>query len=615
MDDDAINPGDVFLGRYRIRAILGRSRGLLVEAEHTEIEQRVVLRILPASKLDAVKLARFRRETRTLAKLESEHVARILDVGKMPDGGVYFARQFLEGMDLAAYVKAHNPLPLAEAVQLVLQAAEAVSEAHARRVIVRNLDPSHLFVAERVGRSPAIKVIDFGTAKWLRDGEGSGSDATPTTPVAVSPFAAPEVVARSNVVDERVDVYSLGAVLFFVLTGRPPFVGDLPHLLAAIARDPVVPVTQLRRDLPRALDPIVDWALAKTASGRFITVAAFAETIGRFAGIEGQALVQRIVTLTAARAAAKKAASAGIELSPEDLVTDETGLAQGDVQPDDCDSEENEPTRAAPLPARNVAEAPLTLTVGLTPAFVPAPATYRGAWERWTAPAANASTDVAASGAESVPALGTRPPSRPMYAGAAADIDAFPSQELRETVLAASPSKPQAPHAAEVATVGGPAPATPAVDAPPWQEKRTDKPQRIALAVVLGLVALLAVVAVGLVVLRPAAPTTDSMPDGAPRDTAAAGSTTPRPTSIPPRASIALASPADEGGTLVAVAVGGSCAFAVDGQPRGEASTLRLSVPPGTHQVTCAAGNGKPRSTRVSVAAGTTAVATFRLTP
>ena len=163
MRSDEIRPGDLVAGKYRVRAILSRSRGMLVEAFHTEFDQRVVIRILSPAMCDAKEIERFRREARTLAKLESEHVARIFDVGTEAEGAFYFVRQYLEGQDLAAHLKKRGRLPLPEAVLYVLQAAEAMAETHSHQIILREMQPQHLFLTQRLGSS-LVKVIDFGTA-------------------------------------------------------------------------------------------------------------------------------------------------------------------------------------------------------------------------------------------------------------------------------------------------------------------------------------------------------------------------------------------------------------------------------------------------------------------
>ncbi|MEZ4302387.1 MAG: serine/threonine-protein kinase, partial [Polyangiaceae bacterium] len=233
---------------------------MLVEAFHTEFDQRVVIRILSPAMCDAKEIERFRREARTLAKLESEHVARIFDVGTESDGTFYFVRQYLEGQDLAAYLKKRGRLPLHEAVLYVLQAAEAMAETHSHQIILREMQPQHLFLTQRLGTS-LIKVVDFGTAKLLRDAAppGAGGELTATTMFGLSPYSSPELVRKAKNVDVRTDIWSLGAILFELLAGKPPFSGEMAALMLAITKDDPVPLSQLRPDLPRELDQIIGW--------------------------------------------------------------------------------------------------------------------------------------------------------------------------------------------------------------------------------------------------------------------------------------------------------------------------------------------------------------------
>src|SRR5262249_15838076 len=149
--------------------------------------------------VDDKEVDRFRREARVLAKLESEHVARIVDVGKTQDGAFYFARQYLEGQDLATYLKQRGPLPFQEAVQYVLQAAEPVSETHTHNIILRELQPSHLFLTQRLG-TQQVKIIDFGTAKLMREAAapGVGGELTATSMFGLSSYSSPELVRKAQ---------------------------------------------------------------------------------------------------------------------------------------------------------------------------------------------------------------------------------------------------------------------------------------------------------------------------------------------------------------------------------------------------------------------------------
>jgi serine/threonine-protein kinase len=237
MRPDAIKPGDILGGKYRVCAILGRSRGLLIEALHIEFGQRVVIRAFPPALLDEKEVELFRREARLLAKLESEHAARILDVGTLPDGTFYFARQYFEGMDLAAYIARRGAIPLQEAVLMILQACEAVAETHVHDILLRELEPSHLFVTRRLGGSAQLKLVDFGTAKLMRGATAptAGGEMTKTAVCGLSCYASPELIRSASHLDARADIWSLGAIFYQMLAGRPPFDGNLATLILKVS--------------------------------------------------------------------------------------------------------------------------------------------------------------------------------------------------------------------------------------------------------------------------------------------------------------------------------------------------------------------------------------------
>ncbi len=346
MRSDAIKPGDVIAGKYRVRAIMSRSRGFLVEAFHTEFDQRVAIRILSPHIVDEKEVERFRREARTLAKLESEHVARILDVGQTQDGAFFFARQYLEGQDLGSFLKQRGALPLAEAVLYILQAAEAVAETHVHSIILRELQPAHLFLTQRIG-GQQVKIIDFGTAKLMRDAAAptAGGELTATSMFGLSCYSSPELVRKAQHVDVRTDVWSLGAILYQLLTARPPFAGEMAALMLAITRDEPVPVTRYRRDLPQDIDKIINWALAKDPDGRFANVHGFAHALTPFASPEGQLLVQRIGQITAAGKQRRQAAPA-----PSAVDRDHPITIDGSELVDDEDADPRTAYRAPDAP-------------------------------------------------------------------------------------------------------------------------------------------------------------------------------------------------------------------------------------------------------------------------
>jgi serine/threonine-protein kinase len=678
MRSDAIKPGDVIAGKYRVRAILSRSRGFLVEAFHTEFDQRVAIRVLSPALVDDKEVERFRREARTLAKLESEHVARIVDVGKTQDGAFFFARQYLEGQDLAATLKQRGALPLNEAVLYVLQAAEAVAECHANSILLRELQPSHLFLTQRLGGSPQIKVIDFGTAKLMREAAAptAGGELTATSMFGLSCYSSPELVRKAQHVDQRTDVWSLGAILYQLLTARPPFEGEMAALMLAITRDEPVPVTRYRRDVPPEIDQISGWALAKDVDGRFANVHAFAHALTPYTSPEGHVLIQRIGEITQAakrrKAAGPSAAQAAamdrdnpVTVDGNDLLEEDDDDPRTAYRPPDAPVVSPTYGGGAAKPAQQEEAAPLERTLFIAPNYSPPSPSAGG---------------------------GASPPGRPpAFAGAAADpqrsSQPHPSPPAWQPM--ASPAPAGAPAAVGAATPPPPAGNGAAQPLGPRAALATiqsssiphnlsgPKPQpkgaKAALAVVAGAVVLLSVVAV-VVVLKghpnepvsgvenaasakastsasasaapsasevasaSAAPSAEPAPPE-PTPTQVASAPPQQPSSAPVGGKLAKndPKPADpkpdkkakndpapaptpppasgggDSGTLVAVAVGGTCAFSVNGAAKGTTSTLKLSLKPGTYSVTCAPSTGASKSKSVTVTSGGTAMAMFKL--
>ncbi len=701
MRSDAIRPGDVIGGKYRVRAILSRTRGFLVEAFHTEFDQRVVVRILSPALCDEKEVDRFRREARTLAKLESEHVARILDVGTLPDGAFFFARPYLEGIDLGSHLKKRGAMPLGEAVDLILQASEALAETHTHNIILREMQPSHLFLAQRLGGGTALKLIDFGTAKLLRDAAapGVGGEVTATSMFGLSCYSSPELVRKAKHVDIRTDVWSLGAILYQMLAGRPPFDGEMAALMLQISRDNPAPLARSRRDLPQEIDQIIGWAMAKDPDGRFANVHAFAHALTPYASPEGQVLIHRIGEITNAAKQRRKQPAVDrdhpITMDGDDL-----------LELDDDNDPDDHPTMVhtdylAPMPVRG--GKPLPAAGG--PAQRPQPA------PQVAAPPAAAEADAPFErtmfmGADFVPpspmAGGGRPSpapghpatgTMPMFGGAAAGMAVQPppppqtapssllgpSMDLAANRPSSAPwgSGPgSGPGSAPNAVAGGsgmppviPRSALQTVMGGP-KVKPAPTGQKIALIAVGSAVVVLSAIA-ALVILkgRPggetpvgtetalasAAPSTMAPASSAPPASAAVAVNDPPP---PPADPLAPASPSakvavndppaattprapgplptskatggkatstptpptppppasgGDMGTIVAVAVGGTCAFSVNGASKGTMSTLKLQVKPGSYSVTCKPSTGATKSKSVTVTGGGSAMAMFKL--
>ena len=213
--------GEMLAGKYRVERVLGAGgMGVVVLARHVQLDQLVALKFLLAQSLTNPKVvARFEREARAVVKLKSEHVARVLDVGTMEAGAPYIVMEYLEGEDLSQTVERRGPLPVAEAVDYLLQACEALAEAHGMGIVHRDLKPGNLFLTRRVDGKSLVKVLDFGISKL----EGGREDLALTQPAEVvgSPkYMSPEQLRASRLADARSDIWSLGVILYELITDR-----------------------------------------------------------------------------------------------------------------------------------------------------------------------------------------------------------------------------------------------------------------------------------------------------------------------------------------------------------------------------------------------------------
>jgi eukaryotic-like serine/threonine-protein kinase len=278
--------GAVIAGKYRVERELGAGgMGYVVAAIHEQLDQRVAVKLL-ASELcensDAV--LRFLREARAAVRIQSEHVARVLDVGELENGAPYMVMEFLSGQDLSHELQEQKRLDVHTTIDYVLQACEAVAEAHSLGVVHRDLKPANLFLTRRPDGSPLVKVLDFGIAKALAPEGAAESAPNLTAPHALlgSPaYMSPEQVRRPNTVDIRTDIWSLGSILYEFLVGEPPFRGDTPlAMLAAVVSDPMPSIRDRRPDVSQDLESVIARCLEKNADNRYQTVAALAQALG-----------------------------------------------------------------------------------------------------------------------------------------------------------------------------------------------------------------------------------------------------------------------------------------------------------------------------------------------
>ena len=271
--------GETIAGKYRLERILGAGgMGVVMAARHLELDQTVSLKfLLPKVAEEPRAVARFLREARASARLRSAHVCRVLDVARQEDGTPYLVMEYLDGVDLEREVARRGRLAIDRAVDLILQACDALAEAHALGIVHRDIKPANLFLARELDGTTTLKVLDFGIAK-CRDVATLGTAAGWGSP----PFVAPEQLRRGKV-DARADVYALAAVLVFLLTGRPPFEArDVVELALRVHHDPPASPRSRRPEVPAALEAIVLACLAKSPDDRPSSVAALAEALAPF---------------------------------------------------------------------------------------------------------------------------------------------------------------------------------------------------------------------------------------------------------------------------------------------------------------------------------------------
>jgi len=285
---ESFRTGAVVAGKYVVERVLGvGGMGVVVAANHSQLDQRVALKMMHADLLHHRPLVdRFVQEARSAVRLRSEHVSRILDVGRLENGAPYIVMEYLDGRSLAEELHDKGRFSMHRAVHYVLQACEAVAEAHALGMVHRDLKPDNLFLTSRVHGAALVKVLDFGIAKAANLGPSkTGASNTHATAMLGTPeYMAPEQMRSAKDVDARADIWSLGVVLYEFLTGRRPFEGESPaEISAKVLRDDPTPLDTYRLDVPVRLAAAISRCLKKDPALRFGSVAALADALAQFA--------------------------------------------------------------------------------------------------------------------------------------------------------------------------------------------------------------------------------------------------------------------------------------------------------------------------------------------
>jgi serine/threonine-protein kinase len=307
--------GTVIDGKYAIDSIIGRGgMGVVVSARHVDLGRDVALKFLCSGEggggagNSGDLRARFRREAQISARLDNEHITRVLDVGAWKNAS-YIVMERLEGVDLRRKLKqSGGSLPLQLALNYTLQICEGIAEAHAHGIVHRDLKPANLFVTRKSDGTDLIKIMDFGISKW--NGGEIGEITKDGTLLGSPKYMAPEQVFGTRAIDARADIWSIGAMLFEMVAGRTPYAETtLARLCAALVAGPPPRLDELKPEIPARLATVVARALEGSPSARTSTVAELAGALLDAVDAPGDALRQRLATILALRPAGDAAAN------------------------------------------------------------------------------------------------------------------------------------------------------------------------------------------------------------------------------------------------------------------------------------------------------------------
>jgi serine/threonine-protein kinase len=284
-------PGDLIAEKYRIQGTLGAGGvAYVLEAHHELLDKSVALKVLaPEARANFGTLVeKFLVEARAAAKVESPYVARVIDVGTLESGAPFIVMERLEGCNLDELLFLEQRPKIEDAVDYVLQALQGLAHAHVLGVVHRDLKPANLFLAKQPDGTSTVKILDFGIAFILDDaGHPPASERVAAKGAIVgSPmYMSPEQVRNDGNIDARTDIWSIGVVLYELVTGKVPFGASaqgMGELFGSILHDPFVPPSKVREDSPKDLDAVLAKALARNVDERYENVAELARALVPF---------------------------------------------------------------------------------------------------------------------------------------------------------------------------------------------------------------------------------------------------------------------------------------------------------------------------------------------
>lgn len=448
MDAQIPGPGELIAGKLRVEKVLGAGgMGVVLAARHQDLGERVAVKMLRLpTGMDKRAVERLRREARAAAKLRGEHVVRVMDVGALENGAPYIVMEYVAGRTVAQAREASGRIPIATAVDWVLQACEALAEAHGQNIVHRDIKPSNLLLTMRPDGSPLIKLLDFGIAKSLAI---APTTLTETGGFLGSPlYASPEQARDARVVDHRTDIWSLGVVLYELVTGKLPFPSyTATAALASVVADPPIDPRTVVAEIPLLLEDALLRCLEKEPQRRFDNVADLARALEPHGSEAARGATERVERIL--NQVGKMTSDPTPELDSESTLSgDQDADSQSPASPETAPRGARRWTRWWPLAAI------LALTAGLTAARGRAPSKPA---ERPTAPIPLTSAPVVTVTPAAAPAA--------VVAPLTASPAASPAEAPTSSPKLALPNKAPSPRPATVSPRPAKSPAANAPDA------------------------------------------------------------------------------------------------------------------------------------------------------